>query len=43
MLRTEQNIRGITFQFFYPYNQGELGLALHPGAQNAGRRIFLQK
>jgi MoaA/NifB/PqqE/SkfB family radical SAM enzyme len=27
-LRTEKNIRGITFQFFYPYNQGELNLAL---------------
>jgi MoaA/NifB/PqqE/SkfB family radical SAM enzyme len=38
MLRSEQNIRGITFQFFYPYNQGELDLAL-----NAGWRIFLQK
>jgi len=28
LLRTEKNIRGITFQFFYPYNQGELDLAL---------------
>jgi len=28
MLRTEQNIRGITFQFVYPYNQGELDLSL---------------
>jgi len=27
-LRDEQNIRGITFQFFYPYAQGELDLAL---------------
>jgi MoaA/NifB/PqqE/SkfB family radical SAM enzyme len=29
-LKDEANIRGITFQFFYPYKEGELDLALSP-------------
>jgi len=40
-LASEPNIRGITFQFFYPYHQGELDLALSPAERERAVRTIL--
>ena len=40
-LASEPNIRGITFQFFYPYHQGELDLALTPAERERAVRTIL--
>ncbi|UCF95799.1 MAG: radical SAM protein [Spirochaetaceae bacterium] len=42
VLASEANIRGITFQFFYPYNQGELDLALRPAEREQAVRTILK-
>jgi MoaA/NifB/PqqE/SkfB family radical SAM enzyme len=41
MLASEPNIRGITFQFFYPYHQGELDLALTLAERERAVRTIL--
>jgi MoaA/NifB/PqqE/SkfB family radical SAM enzyme len=41
-LACEQHIRGITFQFFYPYHQGELDLALIPAERARAVRTILE-
>jgi MoaA/NifB/PqqE/SkfB family radical SAM enzyme len=41
-LAFEPNIRGITFQFFYPYQQGELDLALSPAERESAVRTILE-
>jgi MoaA/NifB/PqqE/SkfB family radical SAM enzyme len=38
----EQNIRGITFQFFYPYAQGELDLALSQSERRRAVQTILE-
>ena len=42
LLGSEPNIRGITFQFFYPYHQGELDLALNQAERERAVRIMLK-
>jgi len=41
-LASEPNIRGITFQFFYPYHQGELDLALSQAERERAVRIIVK-